>query len=563
MSVLDAHAAGLDAPDPPRGRPEQEDVAAVALDRKVLVERADDLPLRLGDHLILAEIGNRPAGGDGREPRPATASHDAVHLIAVEVRPTATAGGGNALGEHLDHGVEVLARQPPVAVSRAHQLEQLLLAPVVASGRRHDLLRQHVEGCLRDRDAVQLAAAHGTHEGRGLDQLVPRGGKEDPLGDRPHPMPRTTHPLKRDRYRARATDLTGEVDAADVDAQLERRRRHDRLEPAGLQLLLRVEAALSSEAAVVSQDRFVAEATPQVVGDALRQLSGADEHERGALLTNVPGELVVDLTPHLVGGDRAQLVSRDFDTELRLASMTDLDAPIRGADEAADLLERADGGRQRYALRPLTPVPLDQIVQPRQRKGQVGPPLVRGHRVHLVDDHGAYGLESRAARLGGEQDEERLGRGDEDGRWMLAHPLALARPRVAGADRGPNLRPGLARTSRQLGELAQGTVEVLGDVVRERLERRDIQDIHLLFELPLAPFPGQPVQGEEEGRERLARAGGRRDQDIVSFANRGPSLDLWLGRRPEALGEPALHQRMKRRERHGSRFYSPAGNERS
>ena len=43
LGILDAHAPGFDAPDPPRRVAELEDVAGEALDGEVLVDRADEL----------------------------------------------------------------------------------------------------------------------------------------------------------------------------------------------------------------------------------------------------------------------------------------------------------------------------------------------------------------------------------------------------------------------------------------------------------------------------------------------------------------------------------------
>ena len=45
VRVFDAHDAGFHAPDLPRVRAEQKDIAGHALDREVFVERADDVAL--------------------------------------------------------------------------------------------------------------------------------------------------------------------------------------------------------------------------------------------------------------------------------------------------------------------------------------------------------------------------------------------------------------------------------------------------------------------------------------------------------------------------------------
>ena len=60
--------------------------------------------------------------------------------------------------------------------------------------------------------------------------------------------------------------------------------------------------------------------------------------------------------------------------------------------------------------------------------------------VDLVDDDGAHRAQHLAAALGGEQQVERLGRGDQDVRRLAQHGRALGRGRVAGADRGRDAR---------------------------------------------------------------------------------------------------------------------------
>ena len=61
VRVFDAHDAGFDAADRPRVRAEQEDVAGHALDREIFVERADDVPVGLGDDVVVRGVGNRAA----------------------------------------------------------------------------------------------------------------------------------------------------------------------------------------------------------------------------------------------------------------------------------------------------------------------------------------------------------------------------------------------------------------------------------------------------------------------------------------------------------------------
>ena len=78
MGVLDAHRAALDAQDAIGGVAELEDVAGHALDGEVLVHRADDLVLRLQQHLVVGVVGDRAAGGERRQPRAAPAAQHAL-----------------------------------------------------------------------------------------------------------------------------------------------------------------------------------------------------------------------------------------------------------------------------------------------------------------------------------------------------------------------------------------------------------------------------------------------------------------------------------------------------
>ena len=183
VRVLDAHAPGLDAPDAPRRRAEQEHVAGQALDREILVERADHRLVGLGQHEVLRVVGNRAARRNRRQPRAAPAAHDAVHAIAMEKRTAAAALGADALRQHVDDRVEIGARQIAIAVGAAHQREEIVFLPVLGRGHRHDLLRQHVErrrpestgDRARPREIDRTSAAHSISSSRVVAKIRPFG----------------------------------------------------------------------------------------------------------------------------------------------------------------------------------------------------------------------------------------------------------------------------------------------------------------------------------------------------------------------------------------------------
>ena len=113
---------------------------------------------------------------------------------------------------------------------------------------------------------------------------------------------------------------------------------------------LRCEAQFARQAAVMRGDVVFANPLAQLMRDPLRQPPGVDEDQRGAMLLDQFHQAVVNLVPHLVGGDRAQLAGRDFHREIELALVSDIhDRPeqaVRCRSESERLLRSASGLRK-------------------------------------------------------------------------------------------------------------------------------------------------------------------------------------------------------------------------
>ena len=180
----------------------------------------------------------------------------------------------------------------------------------------------------------------------------------------------------------------------------------------------------------------------------------------------------------------------------------------------------------------------------RSRKGEVGAALVVGDGVDLVDDDGADMAEVLAGFAGGEQQVERLGRGDEDVRRVAQHARALAGQRVAGADAGADRRAEIAARGGELLDLGERPVEVLLNVVGERLERRDVDDLCGGRERAGDGEAQQLVDGDQKRGERFARASGRGDERGFAAEDGGPALLLRLGGGAELGEEPLGHEGM-------------------
>ncbi len=540
--VLDPDAAGLDALDAPGGVAEEEDVAGHGFDREVLVEGADLRGVGLEEDVVGRGVGDGAAGGERGDAGAAAAAEAAAHGVAVDEGAGAAAAARDALGDHRDDRVEVLARERLVMGGAAGHGEELVLAALLAGARGDDLLGEHVERGVAEREAVELAAAGGAHDGGALEELVAREGEEAAPRGGAEGVARAAYALEGDADGAGGADEARELDGADVDAELERGGRDDDAQVAGLEAGLGGLAARAGEAAVVGRDGVLAEALAEVVGDALDEAPRVDEDEGRARARGERGEAVVDLAPLLGRAHGAELVARGLDREVEVAALArvdDLRQVARADEQAGGDLEGAHGRGEADALRPRAARARDEVLQALQGEREVGAALVGGHGVDLVHDHRAHAGERAPARVAGEQDEGGLGRGDEHVRRAGGRGAAVARGRVARADRDPDAGRAEAVRPHRGRDLLDGPLEVPVHVAGEGLEGRDVEHLGPVLEAALGRAD-QPVEAVEKGRERLARAGGRRDERVPAARDRGPGARLHRRRGPEAPSEPRL-----------------------
>jgi hypothetical protein len=212
--------------------------------------------------------------------------------------------------------------------------------------------------------------------------------------------------------------------------------------------------------------------------------------------------------------------------------------------ETRHRLDRLLGRREADAQQPVAA----ERGQPLERQRQMGTALIRRHGVNLVDDHGADGGEHRAPGFRPEQDVERFRRGDDDVRRAAAHAFALARGRIAGPHPGADVHVRQALLAQGLANAGKRRFEVALDVVRQCLERGDIDDLRLVREPAVEPLAHQRVDRRQEGGERLAGPGRGRDQHMPAVHDGRPGLRLCRGRGGEAAVKPRGNGRMKQRD---------------
>ena len=149
----------------------------------------------------------------------------------MQIGAAAAALRGDAVGEHAHHGVEILALEIAIRIGAAHEVEELVFAVFARRDFRDDLLRR-----ARRADAREYAARSSSPrrtESSSATQSISSSrlaGKMRPFGTPPHGVIGAADALQEHRDAARRAELAHQLDVADVDAELERRRGHHDLE---------------------------------------------------------------------------------------------------------------------------------------------------------------------------------------------------------------------------------------------------------------------------------------------------------------------------------------------
>ena len=299
-------------------------------------------------------------------------------------------------------------------------------------------------------------------------------------------------------------------------------------------------------------DVLLADALSEGKGSALGQATGVDEDEGRAVLLDKLGEAVVGVAPMFAGGDGLEISGWYLDLDCEVALMAGVDDgaiwlaatihPIGAEEKAGRFVDRLDGGGEADAGRALLARtgarPGANVIEAGEGEGEVAAALVAEEGVDFVDDDGLYGAEDFAAALGGEHEVEGLRCGDQNVRRCLDDRLALALGGVAGAEGCADAVRWVAELKGDLLDLGERVLEVAADVVAECLERRDVKDVDFVGQRLLLGPANEAVDGDEEGGEGLAGAGGGGDEGVAARRNLGPAEGLGVGGGAEFALEP-------------------------
>ena len=119
VRIRDVDLARLDLLDAIRRVAELEHVAGHALEREVLVQRADRQLARQQHDFVVELIGNGAAVGDGRERGAAPAAQHVVDAVEVQVRAAPAALRREAVGDHARDADELVERRDRGSSRRA------------------------------------------------------------------------------------------------------------------------------------------------------------------------------------------------------------------------------------------------------------------------------------------------------------------------------------------------------------------------------------------------------------------------------------------------------------
>ena len=120
-----------------------------------------------------------------------------------------------------------------------------------SGGDGDDLLRQHVEGVARHHGGLDEALTHAPRHDGALEQVGAELGEDPSARHLAHAVTGAADALQAARHRLGRLHLHHEIHGAHVDAELQRRRRHQAGQRARLEQVLDDDAFLPRQRAVV------------------------------------------------------------------------------------------------------------------------------------------------------------------------------------------------------------------------------------------------------------------------------------------------------------------------
>jgi len=132
-------------------------------------------------------------------------------------------------------------------------------------------------------------------------------------------------------------------------------------------------------------------------------------------------------------------------------------------------------------------------------------------------------------------------------RALAQHPLAVGCGRVAGPQPHPDRRQRDSAFLSQRADLVKRTLQILVNIVAQRLERRTVDNLRLVWQFARACAADQAIDANQERSQRLARSRRSGNENVVSGTDDGPTAHLALRGHTEAF-KPFLDERVEGRQ---------------
>src|ERR1051325_8681006 len=263
-SIFHPHLPLLHKQNAPGSVAQLKNIALQTFYCKIFVNRTNHQVARLEYYGVICSVGNRASGSYCRNSCIASPANSLIDGVVMEIRGAPAALGRESIGKHPDDGIELFARQIAIGVSAPHHLKQISFGPFLGGRGGDDLLREYVERQLGKLQPIEFTATDGIDNCRALHQLISRERENSTFREPGDRVIRTAHSLEKTRDRTRRAKLANQVYVADIDAQLQRCGCNQRAQLARFQTLLRGEALLACQAAVMRGNIFVAKAFTKV-----------------------------------------------------------------------------------------------------------------------------------------------------------------------------------------------------------------------------------------------------------------------------------------------------------
>src|SRR5215510_5877858 len=127
--------------------------------------------------------------------------------------------------------------------------------------------------------------------------------------------------------------------------------------------------------------------------------------------------------------------------------------------------------------------------------------FITNERMNFIDDQGPGRAEHISAAVAGQQKIERFGSGHDNVRRPARHLRAVGWRSVTGSDERANFELRQSHLPQLCLNTFERLLQIALDVIAERFERRDVDDLSSIFKSTLDSLTYEIIDGREKCRK--------------------------------------------------------------